>query len=292
MARGVRQAIMAEFHVPLTTLVLIRPERCRRRRAARSSATRAGGGFLAGELDAVARWDFAAEGEAAVEQARPADAPLPGVEEIRDWLRGRIAAAISVPVEEISDDEPLGHYIMDSITLTAIARDVEVWLGRRFNPTVLFDSPTLAVLAERLLDPVYQVEGSPAAVEGMSEAGTGCRPGATVDRRQRDGAGERETIDEQSTSDPLPGSAAAVSRWARGRPEVPGAGDQLRRVRRHHGPSGSGKSTLLNLLGGLDRPTAGTIWFDSQPLKTASQLDDLRVNKVGYVFQAFTCCRR
>jgi len=54
--------------------------------------------------------------------------------------------------------------------VTAIARTFEVWLAGGSNPTVLFDSPTLAVLAERLLDPVYQVEGSPAAVEGMSEA--------------------------------------------------------------------------------------------------------------------------
>jgi putative ABC transport system ATP-binding protein len=53
------------------------------------------------------------------------------------------------------------------------------------------------------------------------------------------------------------------------------------------GPSGSGKSTLLNLLGGLDRPTAGAIWIDGVQLETAAQLDDLRVNKVGFVFQAF-----
>jgi putative ABC transport system ATP-binding protein len=53
------------------------------------------------------------------------------------------------------------------------------------------------------------------------------------------------------------------------------------------GPSGSGKSTLLNLLGGLDRPTAGAVWIDGVKLETAAQLDDLRVNKVGFVFQAF-----
>lgn len=53
------------------------------------------------------------------------------------------------------------------------------------------------------------------------------------------------------------------------------------------GPSGSGKSTLLNLLGGLDRPTAGFLSIDGVKLETPRQLDDLRVNKVGFIFQAF-----
>jgi len=55
------------------------------------------------------------------------------------------------------------------------------------------------------------------------------------------------------------------------------------------GPSGSGKSTLLHLLGLLDRPTCGEIYFDG---KNVSELSDNRVTKirrerVGFVFQQF-----
>ncbi len=55
------------------------------------------------------------------------------------------------------------------------------------------------------------------------------------------------------------------------------------------GPSGSGKSTLLQLLGALDRPTAGSISFDGKEL---SRMDDgaltaLRSREIGFVFQAF-----
>jgi len=53
------------------------------------------------------------------------------------------------------------------------------------------------------------------------------------------------------------------------------------------GPSGSGKSTLLNLLGALDRPTAGEIFFAGQPLSKIRCLDRLRVQKFGFVFQSF-----
>ena len=55
------------------------------------------------------------------------------------------------------------------------------------------------------------------------------------------------------------------------------------------GTSGSGKSTLLNLLGGLDRPTTGEVFFDSQPLspRTKKQMARYRRFSVGMIFQNF-----
>ena len=55
------------------------------------------------------------------------------------------------------------------------------------------------------------------------------------------------------------------------------------------GPSGSGKSTLLNVVGGLDRPDSGTITVAGESLNdlSASQLSDLRLRKLGFVFQAY-----
>ena len=55
------------------------------------------------------------------------------------------------------------------------------------------------------------------------------------------------------------------------------------------GRSGSGKTTLLNLMGGLDRPTRGRVWYRGRDLATFSQseLTRWRRREVGLVFQAF-----
>lgn len=55
------------------------------------------------------------------------------------------------------------------------------------------------------------------------------------------------------------------------------------------GPSGCGKSTLLHLIGGLDRPTEGSVHIDGQSLAQLSDdaLSKLRRRKIGFVFQFF-----
>ena len=55
------------------------------------------------------------------------------------------------------------------------------------------------------------------------------------------------------------------------------------------GPSGSGKSTLLNVIGGLDRPDTGRVVVDGVDLGelSESQLAQMRLHKLGFVFQAY-----
>lgn len=55
------------------------------------------------------------------------------------------------------------------------------------------------------------------------------------------------------------------------------------------GPSGSGKTTLMNIIGCLDKTTSGTYILDGQDISkcTENEMSDLRLHKIGFVFQSF-----
>jgi putative ABC transport system ATP-binding protein len=60
------------------------------------------------------------------------------------------------------------------------------------------------------------------------------------------------------------------------------------------GPSGSGKSTLMHIMGLMDQPSGGRVWFDGEDVTKASpsRRAALRRNKIGFVFQAFNLLPR
>ena len=60
------------------------------------------------------------------------------------------------------------------------------------------------------------------------------------------------------------------------------------------GPSGSGETTLMNIVGCLDQATSGQLFLDGQDISkcTENEMSDLRLKKIGFVFQNFQLLSR
>jgi putative ABC transport system ATP-binding protein len=99
---------------------------------------------------------------------------------------------------------------------------------------------------------------------------------------------------EPSVPKPIVRLAGVSRRYRLGKTEVPALTDINLDIRTDDflvlaGPSGSGKTTLLNLIGLIDKPSAGSVWMDDQNTtpKSLNSLAGLRRDRIGYIFQTF-----
>jgi acyl-CoA synthetase (AMP-forming)/AMP-acid ligase II/acyl carrier protein len=169
VAETIRQAVQTEHRVALHALVLIKSGTLPKTSSGKVQRNLVRERFLTGELSVVREWRFA--GASGVMEAPPGRTC--SREEIRTWLVARIARHCQVPPGEIDPEMPINGYVMDSVSAVSIATELQEWLGRTISPTVLYDSPSLSVLAQRLADPKSSapVEASLSApVESLSPA--------------------------------------------------------------------------------------------------------------------------
>lgn len=72
------------------------------------------------------------------------------VEEIREWIVAYLVALLEVSGDEIETDVPFDTYGLDSSAAIGLTGDLEDWLGREVDPTLLYDYPTVEALAAHL----------------------------------------------------------------------------------------------------------------------------------------------
>ncbi len=149
VAQTIRHMIQAEHQVPLATLVFIKAGTLPKTSSGKIQRKGTRDSFLRNELEAIRQWQFPV---GITSEACP-DAPvreLPGADAIRAWLVARIARHANLPEDQIAPGAPLTQYVLDSVSAVTIALDLQQWLGRALSPTLLYDSPSVLVLAERL----------------------------------------------------------------------------------------------------------------------------------------------
>jgi acyl-CoA synthetase (AMP-forming)/AMP-acid ligase II/acyl carrier protein len=149
LAEAVRRAVQADHQVPLDALVLIKPGTLPKTSSGKIQRNQVRSSYLAGELAVVREWRFTLEQETA---KAPEGGRQVSRQEVHDWLTARIARHCAVAAGEINPDLPLNSYVLDSVSAVMIATELQEWLGRTVSPTVIYDSPSLSVLAGRLAD--------------------------------------------------------------------------------------------------------------------------------------------
>jgi len=154
IAQSVRQAVQEEYQVPLHALALIRGGTLPKTASGKVQRQGTRQRYLDCGLDIIKQWEFGmAPEEAGGVPMESFTGELPPAPEIREWLLGRIARHCGIEPDKIDPREPLSRYILDSVTLMTLAVEMQQWLGRPIPPMVIFDTPALDQLAERLANP-------------------------------------------------------------------------------------------------------------------------------------------
>jgi acyl carrier protein len=74
----------------------------------------------------------------------------PATKEIQAWIAAYIADLLEIEPEEVDLQVPFDRYGLDSSVAVGLTGDLEDWLGGKLDPTLLYDYPTIAALAEYL----------------------------------------------------------------------------------------------------------------------------------------------
>ncbi|AUB44016.1 Acyl carrier protein (plasmid) [Nostoc flagelliforme CCNUN1] len=74
------------------------------------------------------------------------------VETIQVWLVTQFAERLEIDPEDIDTCEPFDNYGLNSAETMILLGKLEKWLGRNLNPTLIFNYPTIAELAQRLAE--------------------------------------------------------------------------------------------------------------------------------------------
>ncbi|MEW6729942.1 MAG: SDR family NAD(P)-dependent oxidoreductase [Acidobacteriota bacterium] len=112
------------------------------------------------------------------------------VEESQGWLISKLSDLLGLESSEIDVNEAFASFGIDSAQAVSICGDLEVWLGRRLPPTLLYDYPTIQILSEYLaqstdskISVAEHDETSPLSKDPIAIIGIGCRfPGASNPR--------------------------------------------------------------------------------------------------------------
>lgn len=183
---AIRQAVSEEHDLQVHAVQLLKPGSIPHTSSGKIQRRLCRQRFLDGKLNAVAEWrrQVSPVREAQPSGRRPS--AMPDEASLRGWLVQRLSSLAQVSPDELAVDEPFSRYGMDSASAIELAGQLEDFSGRPCPPTLMYDYPTIELLARQLSGPsqapasrAAKGAATPLAAEPVAVIGLGCRfPGA------------------------------------------------------------------------------------------------------------------
>ncbi|HQC95523.1 MAG TPA: aminotransferase class III-fold pyridoxal phosphate-dependent enzyme, partial [Aquabacterium sp.] len=183
MFGAIASAVADEVGLPPDSIVLVKAGQLPRTSSGKIQRQLCKQQFQDGDLPMQGRWDRPSPQQRVRAAQPPSDkAPAQPVAQMERWLIDRLAARVGLPVATVDPRQPFAYYGLDSLASVQLAEELSAHLRRDVPPTVFWEHPSIAKLADFLtpesVGPVLAPE-RPALTLGSSEpiaiVGMGCR---------------------------------------------------------------------------------------------------------------------
>ncbi len=170
---AIREQVAKIHEVDIHAIVLIRPGTLPKTSSGKVSRRFCREDFLNKKMEIVAQWKkdlpskiFPFKNQDAILEVKKTDSdhtansgqtyfskPLP--QQILNWLINAVSSRAGVSANDLDPQESFAHYGLDSKELVGLSGDLEIWLGRKLSPTLLWEYPNMKALAEYLGNPEF-----------------------------------------------------------------------------------------------------------------------------------------
>ena len=196
VAKAIRKAVAEDHDLQVYAILLVKPLSIPKTSSGKIKRHACKREFLENRLDVIGEWKATPsksyEGEpkgkiASLEISKPGDLEIsssrvalesgaPFKDIIQAWLVRHIAAPLNISPEEIDPKQPFVYYGLDSVQAVSLSGDLEIFLGRRLSPTLIWDYPSIDLLSEYLASesPISVLETRPMEITTP----TGSLPGS------------------------------------------------------------------------------------------------------------------
>ncbi|MFN6571677.1 SDR family oxidoreductase [Dendronalium sp. ChiSLP03b] len=174
---AIRQAVSEEHELQVYAVVLLKPASIPKTSSGKIQRHACRTKFLEGTLDVVDMWHSASSQlpNAKAESSRPLKALNKQAETIQAWLVEKISQQLKIAPQTIDVQEPFARYGLDSLAAMMLSTELEDWLRLSLSPTLIYDYPSIAALAEHLAVVVENSQPEPGEqrIWGAGELGSG-----------------------------------------------------------------------------------------------------------------------